>query len=255
MLTIAHEQSLTVEYRDRYAPLRLPWSTRPELVNKIKTMTTIAPATRQLCCVPGGRTTGSFSLQRRGVSRQASQSAMSVAAKAGRGGGGGGKAQQRQESVVLTASGGVVVDDAGERKGERERETDKSASAFASIAAATMVFVSVAIAPGAALAESEFYIEDIPQGLSSGERDVAGKAPNLASLVKGPNGKEIEKCATKCIATCTRGGSGAPGLGPMSIRKAPVVFKDGFRSRAYCLSECTEICSITVNSDRASYKK
>ena len=113
-----------------------------------------------------------------------------------------------------------------------------------------MVFVSVSVAvvPGAAFAESEFYMEDIPQGLSSGERDVAGKAPSLATLLKGPNGREIEKCATKCIATCTRGGSGAPGLGPLSIRKAPVVFKEGFRSRQYCLSECTEICSITVNS-------
>ena len=123
-------------------------------------------------------------------------------------------------------------------------------SGFASIAAAVMVFVSVSVAvvPGAAFAESEFYMEDIPQGLSSGERDVAGKAPSLATLVKGPNGREIEKCATKCIATCTRGGSGAPGLGPLSIRKAPVVFKEGFRSRQYCLSECTEICSITVNS-------
>ena len=57
--------------------------------------------------------------------------------------------------------------------------------------------------------------------------------------VQGPNGKEIEKCATKCIATCTRGGSGAPGLGPLSVRKAPVVFKEGFRSRSYCLTECT----------------
>ena len=64
--------------------------------------------------------------------------------------------------------------------------------------------------------------------------------------------KEIEKCATKCIATCTRGGSGAPGLGPLSVRKAPVVFKDGFRTRNYCLSECTQICSITVNSQRGA---
>ena len=25
----------------------------------------------------------------------------------------------------------------------------------------------------------------------------------------------------------------------MSVRKAPVVFKEGFRSRSYCLTECT----------------
>ena len=102
----------------------------------------------------------------------------------------------------------------------------------------------------AALERSEFYIEDVPQGLSSG--DVAErKTPNLVTLSKGPNGKEIEKCAGKCIVTCTRGGGGAPGLGPLSVRKAPVVFKEGFRSRQYCLNECTEICSITVNGSKS----
>ena len=111
------------------------------------------------------------------------------------------------------------------------------------------MFLATAV-PWPSLAESEFYIEDVPQGLSSGELAQQSKAPSLASLVKGPNGKEIEKCATKCIATCTRGGSGAPGLGPMSIRKAPVVFKEGFRSRQYCLTECTEICNITVTSSK-----
>ena len=105
-----------------------------------------------------------------------------------------------------------------------------------------------ALAPPIAIAESgEFYVEDIPLGLASSD---ARAAPNLRSLTKGANGKEIEKCATKCIATCTRGGSGAPGLGPLSVRKAPVVFKEGFRSRQYCLSECTEICSITVKDSK-----
>lgn len=124
------------------------------------------------------------------------------------------------------------------------------AASAASAAAAAIVFCVAAALPGAALAEREFYIEDIPQGLSSGESTRESRGPNLATLIKGPNGKEIEKCATKCIATCTRGGSGAPGLGPISVRKAPVVFKEGFRSRQYCLSECTEICSITVNSQK-----
>jgi hypothetical protein len=71
-------------------------------------------------------------------------------------------------------------------------------------------------------------------------------------MVRGANTKEIEKCAGKCIVTCTRGGGGAPGLGPLSVRKAPVVFKEGFRSRQYCLNECTEICSITVNGSKAA---
>ena len=117
----------------------------------------------------------------------------------------------------------------------------------AGVALAAAATLSAAAAP-IAFAESEFYIEDIPQGLSSG--DGGEKAPSLRSLVKGTNTKEIEKCTGKCVITCTRGGGGAPGLGPLSVRKAPVVFKEGFRSRQYCLSECAEICSITVNGSR-----
>jgi hypothetical protein len=54
------------------------------------------------------------------------------------------------------------------------------------------------------------------------------------------------QCATKCVASCTRGGSGAPGLGPMNVRKDLVVFKEGFRSRSYCLSECTNACASAL---------
>ena len=122
--------------------------------------------------------------------------------------------------------------------------TSLAMRATASFAAAATLALTPTHAALAALERSEFYIEDVPQGLSSG--DVAErKTPNLVTLSKGPNGKEIEKCAGKCIATCTRGGGGAPGLGPLSVRKAPVVFKEGFRSRAYCLNECTEICALT----------
>lgn len=35
---------------------------------------------------------------------------------------------------------------------------------------------------------------------------------------------------------------GSPGLGPVSLRKEVVVFKEGFRSRTYCLTECAEVC-------------
>jgi hypothetical protein len=27
------------------------------------------------------------------------------------------------------------------------------------------------------------------------------------------------------------------------------VFKDGFRSRQYCLSECAQVCSLKINKD------
>ena len=41
--------------------------------------------------------------------------------------------------------------------------------------------------------------------------------------------------------------SGAPGLGPMSVRGDPVVFKDGFRSRQYCIRECAELCVLQAD--------
>ena len=41
--------------------------------------------------------------------------------------------------------------------------------------------------------------------------------------------------------------AGAPGLGPLTIRHEAVVFKDGFRSRQYCLSECTQVCAASIN--------
>lgn len=40
--------------------------------------------------------------------------------------------------------------------------------------------------------------------------------------------------------------AGAPGLGPISMRKEIVVFKEGFRSRQYCLSECAQVCSLSI---------
>ena len=39
---------------------------------------------------------------------------------------------------------------------------------------------------------------------------------------------------------------GAPGLGPLALRREPTVFKDTFRSRGYCLGECTQLCSLSV---------
>ena len=146
-----------------------------------------------------------------------------------------------------------------EREGVRARGVGESRDLGRALETGQRAFVAFGVAAclacgvpaPAALAQSrdEFYIEDIPQGLSSG--DTGEKGQSLSSLVRGANTKEIEKCAGKCIVTCTRGGGGAPGLGPLSVRKAPVVFKEGFRSRQYCLNECTEICSITVNGSKS----
>jgi hypothetical protein len=37
----------------------------------------------------------------------------------------------------------------------------------------------------------------------------------------------------------------------MSARKDMVVLKEGFRSRNYCLSECTQVCSKALSSKAA----
>jgi len=76
---------------------------------------------------------------------------------------------------------------------------------------------------------------------------VDANGPRLGALVSGKNKGAIESCTRKCVPTCVRGGEGAPGLGPLSVRKEIVVFKDGFRSRGYCLRECAEVCALSIN--------
>lgn len=34
---------------------------------------------------------------------------------------------------------------------------------------------------------------------------------------------------------------------PLPRSKEIVVFKEGYRSRSYCLSECTQVCALTIN--------
>ena len=91
------------------------------------------------------------------------------------------------------------------------------------------------------LADDKF---DFPNQLSS---EKEAPQTSLRGLISGANGKEVEKCTRKCLPACIRGGEGAPGLGPLSLRKELVKFKDGFRSRSYCLRDCTEVCSLSIN--------
>lgn len=49
------------------------------------------------------------------------------------------------------------------------------------------------------------------------------------------------------LAVCA---AGSPGLGPISLRREIVVFKDGFRSRQYCLSECAQVCKLISDSEQ-----
>ena len=68
--------------------------------------------------------------------------------------------------------------------------------------------------------------------------------PHLSSLTSGPRGPAVTACARKCVPGCVRGGAGGPGLGPLTLRRDPVVFSDGYRSRVYCLNECTRVCAV-----------
>lgn len=64
-------------------------------------------------------------------------------------------------------------------------------------------------------AEEDTYFETVPQGLASAD---SSTAPRLGALIEGPKGKQVQQCTRKCVPTCIRGGQGAPGLGPMSLR-------------------------------------
>ena len=82
----------------------------------------------------------------------------------------------------------------------------------------------------------------------------AGEEPrkSLGKLLKGEKGKQISECSRKCLPTCLRGGQGAPGLGPITLRGDLVVFKDGFRDRKYCLTECTTVCAFSFGGGEAT---
>ena len=77
----------------------------------------------------------------------------------------------------------------------------------------------------------------------------ARRARALSSLVRGTNTKEIER-AGEVHRDLHAPRRGRAGLGPLSVREAPVV-AEGFRSRQYRVNECTEICSITVNGSKS----
>ncbi|KAG6397282.1 hypothetical protein SASPL_143448 [Salvia splendens] len=116
-----------------------------------------------------------------------------------------------------------------------------------SIAAATAALVLSAGAIVVA-APADETLSNVPQTLSS----VCGpdqKDCRKRYKIQKPNSKKAEACTNKCTSTCIRGGFGSPGEGPLNIRRPLVVFKDGFRSRKYCLSECSDICNLIGDGD------
>ncbi|XP_058113408.1 uncharacterized protein LOC131256556 isoform X3 [Magnolia sinica] len=103
------------------------------------------------------------------------------------------------------------------------------------IAAAAMVFSSAVQSP-----DTE-TLSNIPQTLSGED----GKP----ARIQRPKSRKAESCTVKCVTTCIRGGAGSPGEGPLNARRPLVVFKEGFRSRQYCLVECSDICNLIKDGD------
>lgn len=71
-----------------------------------------------------------------------------------------------------------------------------------------------------------------------------------ANRIRHPKSDRAARCTSKCVSTCVLGGYGAPGVaGPFNIRRPLVVFKDTFRSRQYCLVECSDICNLLKDGE------
>ncbi|KAJ6795052.1 Uncharacterized protein M6B38_229090 [Iris pallida] len=113
-----------------------------------------------------------------------------------------------------------------------KRTTTQTSCSFApALLAAAVIFSS-------AVVDSPETLSNIPQNLS-GE---GGKQ----ARIQRPKSRKAESCTSKCVATCTRGGDGE---GPLNVRRPIVVFKQGFRSRQYCLVECSDICNLIKDGD------
>ncbi|KAL4335804.1 hypothetical protein GQ457_07G032900 [Hibiscus cannabinus] len=117
------------------------------------------------------------------------------------------------------------------------------------LAGSFLAATAAVLVPAAAPAEVPQDLEtlsNIPQTLSgecSSAKDC--KKPRI----QRPKSRKAESCTIKCVTTCIRGGDGSPGEGPFNIRRPLVVFKEGFRSRKYCLVECSDICNLIGDGD------
>ncbi|PIA36947.1 hypothetical protein AQUCO_03100004v1 [Aquilegia coerulea] len=89
--------------------------------------------------------------------------------------------------------------------------------------------------------QSSDTLANVPQTLSGGD----GKK----ARIQHPKSRIAEGCTIKCVTTCIRGGAGSPGEGPLNARRPLVIFKEGFRSRQYCLVECSDICNLLKDGD------
>ncbi|KAG7587573.1 hypothetical protein ISN45_Aa02g027430 [Arabidopsis thaliana x Arabidopsis arenosa] len=116
-----------------------------------------------------------------------------------------------------------------------------STATIGTIAAAAVMMAAVSVAsaelPPPPPQDGE-TLSNIPQTLSGEDCK--------KQRIQRPKSKNAEKCTVKCVNTCIRSGDGE---GPINIRRPLVVFKQGFRSRNYCLVECSDICNLIGDGD------
>lgn len=133
--------------------------------------------------------------------------------------------------------------------GHRQRRGGQShtwASVIVSTVTAAVITLQVGNPALAAIEQTpDETFENIPGQLRS-DGDEARNS--LRDAFAGENKRSVEACTRKCLPACIRGGEGSPGLGPLTMRKEIIVFKEGFRTRQYCLQECAQACSKLVQA-------
>ncbi|XP_073010119.1 uncharacterized protein [Typha latifolia] len=120
--------------------------------------------------------------------------------------------------------------------------TTRRLSCFCSCINPAPALLAAAVIFSSPAPQSPDTFSNVPPTLSG---DDSGKQ----ARIQRPRSRKAEACTGKCVGTCIRGGAGSPGEGPFNVRRPLVVFKQGFRSRQYCLVECSDICNLIKDGD------
>ncbi|KAJ7962645.1 Mitochondrial import inner membrane translocase subunit tim-10 isoform 1 [Quillaja saponaria] len=132
--------------------------------------------------------------------------------------------------------------------------TNRASRSF-SLAIGGLLSAAVVIAASVTAVDA-IQESQLPGTLSNIPQTLSGDCPSVKDCKKAkiqrPKSRKAESCTVKCVTTCIRGGEGSPGEGPLNIRRPLVVFKQGFRSRQYCLVECSDICNLIGDGEDGS---
>ncbi|KAK4774660.1 hypothetical protein SAY86_009595 [Trapa natans] len=125
--------------------------------------------------------------------------------------------------------------------------------AFASVAAIGWAWTAPSLSLQPAVSSAEPERESDTETLSNIPPELSGECPTPKNCrkprIQRPKSRKAESCTSNCLTTCIYGGDGLPGQGLLLSRGPTVVFKDGFRSRRYCLVECSDICNLIKDED------